>query len=1596
MDYKLTARRWLSAFVVAAILAPAAYARQSPYDGHTFYTKLAPQAGDPPGDIKVLCVGTTLDLNCDGIVNLQDAILYADLCAVAAEGKGEGLLHSADTLQMRCRKAIGVADAFAALNNRPDLFESDGKSWLLMPSCGAAGGTPSEQLAAQAASSNEILCSGMATISAAIVQHVAGVLPNIPTDPNTVPPLPTNRPGNPDVYTPPTAEPPILTTPLPKVDPGQTFTPSPTPCTVPTPERSVMPGGDSPNVCCGELHFDGTNPCNIPVEVPSGLEGPGHSDEIICVSSTGTCQPPTPSTDPSNPTDTDVSDPFYCASANPCVPTCDDMPCSEGPFKSPATPGTICAGTCHFPYVDLDGDSDKPDDSWKLHDDGIYRYTPEFKPKEKKPTIYCGDLESSGTQSTLSANESGEDPKSCQPVDLVSGHKIEQETDLTVSLVGRDFSVIRNYSSNPHDLGVTSSGTFATGWGAFGFGWSSPLFEQMLVDGDDLVLMGARPNSFTRFERAGTEWRTAGPTQDVITSGTAPDRQGNPVDVYRVVSPGAGETLFYRTGSLAGRLLFERDEYGNARWFEYRWFGTGTPVFPRLYRVYLNGAGLDDAQALIEFGYTVFEQGVTPDDALAGRISRVVCFRFTETSGSRTAIETHRIDYTYKRSGDGLSDDCGTPGDLIQVTKFSRVDVGSPRRLVSNGRRYGPDYEYRTSVTQYRYHRAVQPDTGNERLDVVGGLHCLKSVFRSTQLEYYAELLNRNNAWLSGTAMSVRDAAQRLMLLPDSSLAVTRDNEQYHVYELASKIVGYSGTAIGDGNKVAVEYLQTGGCGCGGAVQSVRQEFERFAWTSADGHAGRTTAITESYRSEGTTPTWTPFRRRRVDSQRIGTSTAFYGVNSVLEALDPSGTPGRRWLTHYTYDPNTRTLGEVWTPSACRDLSYTSAGPGSAPTLTGSAASDGLINYYLYNSDKRLIEAGVRNAGGGSNTPVVTIGYDATRTHLPIQIEEIADTSGGANGKQTTTFQYTFYTGVYPNAVQSVRTIVEAERPEENGPSGAGVAYSTLTLLDQQGQAVWRAAADGALTRRDYDPRTGRVSGVVANADPAGLGALSGLYSDWASTYGLSTIYAGPTLSYTLERDEQGRITRTISPGPDGPVSQEWVFGYRRIDEPGLNERSGIPYAFYGILPPTWSGSTSGSAGPITLVWTNVGGGTVQAGRFETVASAPLDRADIPALLTATPGSDPLAGYLGDEAYRQLMRFSLSNQVVSATAWHDIGGHLGRPQDDRSYTASCEYDAIGRRVKVVSTTGDISKFDHESATGRVIAEYHGTADNNLQLVSSYYYDSGGTTTQGVGNGNLTLTVLQTGETSPNDTRSRKYAYDFRDRLQSIQNPLPPHQFFVYDNLGRITESADFTGSAPTAIDSPGRGSYARQYFSQRGLPYRSAVAINPSDLGAGFIESHRWFDSVGRAIASTGPDSPTLKVRYDRLGRVSIGFVTDRGGDAAPGSGSYADAASLAGDTVLEQTEYQYTDADYLSFVRHLVHPHDAATGQGRLAHPDDPACGESTGPGIATYTGYRYDGAGRLVRTVEFGTNKAPAEGLAGHISLCIQCSSLKSFLPL
>ncbi|MCI0366039.1 MAG: hypothetical protein L0219_19445, partial [Phycisphaerales bacterium] len=258
-----------------------------------------------------------------------------------------------------------------------------------------------------------------------------------------------------------------------------------------------------------------------------------------------------------------------------------------------------------------------------------------------------------------------------------------------------------------------------------------------------------------------------------------------------------------------------------------------------------------------------------------------------------------------------------------------------------------------------------------------------------------------------------------------------------------------------------------------------------------------------------------------------------------------------------------------------------------------------------------------------------------------------------------------------------------------------------------------------------------------------------------------------------------------------------------------------------------------------------------------------------------------------------------------------------------------------------------------------------------------------TPAQGEGDGVVTFTREHTGESGSLQYRDTKYTYDYRNRLVKIQNAAEPHAFFVYDNVDRVVKAALFSqlpaGSEPAEIDSPAtldfRGIYVEASYSQRGLAFRGRMAIEPASTSSAFLETHAWYDALGRTIGQWAPNGPCVKTTFNALGQVVTAYATDRGNDGLPGAGSFAQVyvgapdykANLTADVVFEQTTNSYrANLGILDLVTERVRTHDAPdTKVGDLAL----FSGGDVNYVITTYGGLEYNKAARVVGAVEFGT---------------------------
>lgn len=1108
----------------------------------------------------------------------------------------------------------------------------------------------------------------------------------------------------------------------------------------------------------------------------------------------------------------------------------------------------------------------------------------------------------------------GQNPQGPSPVDLATGWKVEDVLEFSVSLPAGNFEVTRGYCSNTE---------LNEGNGICGDRWTMSLFTRLQVGTTNIEMVGSNLKENLVYTPVSTGvWTGGGPTTQQLTSTTV-TIDGTSYNVYRLTEPGQWTMDFYRdAGYMQGHLLQEVDDYGNKHTYIYSVFDEfGNPGHstPRLSAVLLNGDTEANCNAELLLDWYLPE----PPDTLPtvplttlGKLQRIGAYRF---DSNRDRILLKDVTYLYKENGDGWSPDLGTPGDLIQVVSNEAVDASF-------------DLPFRTRVTQYRYHDGESATTtGNVRLDLTGGVHQLKHVIQPEQIEFVAQAIHAGDGTL-----------QHLVVLSEANTILDADDSAsfasgaIQFIDLPSKIVGYGSLWVN------TQYLQTS-CGCSSGAKGTRETYTYLPFSST---GDVTTKITEAVWNGSS---YASYRIHYYD-MKYSASVPWL----VTYALEDAASTSNRWVWHFEYDTNSN-LTKVYYPSVLS--SYTPASSNAAIYIPLSTGTDGLVYGWVYNTENRIVESRVASANVSGGVPSFTLLSKLTypssgRTWLPNKSEafRVAGSTTAAD-VETTNFEYGFHSdSAFPNKIAWVKTSVERETASENGPSGAVAYYDSFELFDSSGLNRWSCSSDLTLTKRVFEPTTGAASSITQNADPADLTT-----SEFAGIdkTGWGRLSDGGALTTTYTHDALGRVTSRTTPG--GVTS----YTVRRMQEEDSDtDRRRVLYYTEVSLPHRLTDSSTFD-GPITITWYNAADRAIRSSDYiasNTVSYVPLS----------------LSYALGAEVARATTQHHLSGLVKSQRAWQDVSG----TRSPAYYTTSFTYDEMGRTKNVVSPTGTITQNATYDVLGRVLEVKVGTdagSPGDMALVAEYFYDGGGSATQGVGNGHLTLTRLQTGEdgTLAAAQRVTKRCFDYRGRVYKIENPAAPHQWIDYDNLDRVVQRGLFS-SVPSSIGGTTeatRGLYSESRYSQRGLLYKQRVAIDATSLSAGFLESNYWFDSEGRTIAEWAPNTPGTKRVFDAHGRTKTLCVTDRKDDNAPGdSNNYTHASEFTNDIILEQTEFTYGGGsipwpDRLVLTKSLRRNHDETAVGGLVV--------SGTGAkGIAAYVGYYYDSALRRTHTVNFGTN--------------------------
>jgi RHS repeat-associated protein len=167
----------------------------------------------------------------------------------------------------------------------------------------------------------------------------------------------------------------------------------------------------------------------------------------------------------------------------------------------------------------------------------------------------------------------------------------------------------------------------------------------------------------------------------------------------------------------------------------------------------------------------------------------------------------------------------------------------------------------------------------------------------------------------------------------------------------------------------------------------------------------------------------------------------------------------------------------------------------------------------------------------------------------------------------------------------------------------------------------------------------------------------------------------------------------------------------------------------------------------------------------------------------------------------------------------------------------------------------------------------------------------------------------------------------------------PITYYDYDNLGEVVSAERYDGDDVTVADGNGDGvpdrpapellrARATTDYDEQGRAYRTSTFSVDSATGAASanaLTTNAWYDRRGDVIKTAAPGGLVTKAQYDGAGRVVATFTTDGGGDA-----TYADATTVTGDVVLDQTETQY-DGDGNALLTTTRQRNHDASGTGDL-----------------------------------------------------------------
>lgn len=1098
-----------------------------------------------------------------------------------------------------------------------------------------------------------------------------------------------------------------------------------------------------------------------------------------------------------------------------------------------------------------------------------------------------------------------------------------------------------------------------------------------------------------------------------LTVTTDYDSSGNLTEVVRTDGSGAFERFFYEyntwtntavtpnaTASLIGRVTLQKGASSTGPW---------TSVRSAEYDYYTgNDAGetkqygrLGDLKHVVIKDYQRNSLGDVVDQKYY-RYNKLTGYSFSENSGSDG--------YNTRGPTNYLATTGGADGTFPTETNDSAVDnaVMSGLKAVFEGAAYDRLATARGDITSFQddldsdlfpyanntfaYERVDPSDgasayphyTTNTRYRVVAetaaadGCSTCSSGMGNYRYDY-AVLQRYNLGTFEGMFFDNRAAVhmKSTEYLPDATNAMV--SSTLGTGALTSSGTTATVTLSGHGYSVGEEFTVSGATpsGYNGTFKVTAVTANTFTYTLA------------SSLTSPATGTIVVASLRRIDpDQWQDNDTNVVYTNGLGEAMyavytDRHGTSStsddRQYVTAYEYDAMGRLTKRIH-PSAVSSFSEVDG----YPTLTVQASQGVIENYYYAGSSTSGLGDGdlltdingavegmldhvtvQRGSGGGEvwlqSTTYYEKSYGGSTIHPIARTTEYFDTDGDTDLDPVDT-RYTYGwrldgSSVATNRAAWMTTTLPAVAI---GHNGSGTANAVATFYDAVGRPIWTKDADGFIHYREYDNASGAVKRQIVDVKYSSLTTAE--QTSFAAT-GWSQPSVGQHLVTDYVVDGLGRPTKMTDPA--GHVTYTV---YKDADHEVRTYRG-------------WTGSAA--TGPTEVVRED------RAHNYTEV----LTMSATPAVSSSAPTGSESIG-----SVQSLSRSIVNNagQVLSVDEYHSFSGTsysassatLGSSGTNYNRTEYA-YDQRGRLKKVKNAVGTI-RWSVYDGLGRLVSTWIGTDDtgaingdpdgpggnsNNMLQTAAYEYDGGSSG----GDGNLTKVTEYVGN---GDTdRVTLMGYDWRDRLVAtkygdqggsgentgVNRQL---QYVELDNLGRQTAvewydadqlSISSTSGVPNKPSYTLRTSRSETNYDEQGRVYQTKAFSDPSTSSPSApLVANTWYDARDNVIKTKAPTGLVTKLSYDGAGRISKRFSTDDNGET-----DYSAVDDVAGDAVLEQTEYTY-DANgnvILTTTRQRFHD---ATATDELGNRSSSS---GTAKARVSYVASYYDAADRLVAELNVGT---------------------------